>query len=43
MIDQALSYIEGGEYFLASIALVFAILLNLEKILSIINSHKKNV
>lgn len=41
MIDQALSYIAGGEYFLASIALVFAILLNLEKILSMVDSHKK--
>lgn len=41
MIDKVLSYAEGGEYFLASIALVFAILLNLEKILSIINTHKK--
>lgn len=41
MIDKVLSYAEGGEYLLASIALVFAILLNLEKILYIINIHKK--
>jgi hypothetical protein len=41
MIDKILGYIEGGEYLLASIALVFAILLNLEKIRSIIDTHKK--
>jgi hypothetical protein len=41
MIDKALGYLEGGQYWLASVVIVFAVIVNIEKILSIIDIQKK--
>ncbi|MEO2267689.1 hypothetical protein V1358_10280 [Pseudoalteromonas sp. YIC-656] len=41
MIDKALNYIASGQYWLASIVVVFAIIVNIEKIISVIDTQKK--
>lgn len=41
MIDKVLSYLEGGQYWLASVVIVFAVIVNIEKILSIVDTQSK--
>lgn len=41
MIDKMFDYFQGGQYLLGSLAFVVAVLLNLEKILSLLNTQKR--
>jgi len=41
VLDKFIGYIESGQYFIASIVVVFAVLVNIEKIFSIIDTQKK--